>query len=226
MKLYSKKLSILGIVLLIIFILGGCNQNFGSLNLKLKNAKTFHKTKKFLVQENSKSIQMKLIKKYVNQFCYAIKTQNSQKLKQIANRDGIVLIRTFSSGNGTRGAEIDETINPSKMPCNLVFSIIKGEEPISFKDEFETDNKDFSKMKLINISKYYNWNNELSTDIINNFGEIVGNKDPGEDTNLYIFKDGSFSIAQFAGSGLQYSNWAVFSKKGGKYQLEILAIIY
>jgi hypothetical protein len=38
----------------------------------------------------------------------------------------------------------------------------------------------------------------------------------GEQTSIYKLKDG-FCVAQYSGSGLQYSHWAVFQKKDEDY---------
>lgn len=166
------------------------------------------------------------IKKSIKDFYSSIDTRNSTKLMKISDKDTIFLIRTFLSGNGTRGAEIFHKVKTSKIPNKLIFSLIKGEYPIDLKTEFHTDLKDYSTIKVIKSNMNLDLHSFLIDDLLTNFTKLRCDENKvGEGTFVYILKNGSFCLAQFDGSGLQYSRWTIFQYKNNEYKIKALIIV-
>ena len=182
------------IILLSILLLSGCVQDNSNTNpnsvVNSEPAKIESSPNK---QEANNSSE--LIKEYVDRFYKFIDIQSSDMLKQFASKEGIVFIRTFISGFGTKGGEISETLDVTKLPSDLIFNFVKNEEPVSLKTEYEHGNKDFSKMKLVKSSEKFDWGLLIKPEILNIFGKVIGNeKEIGEETRVYILNDGSFCL--------------------------------
>ncbi len=203
-------------------LLCACTQNIGSIDKEIDpttsvdaSSISFNETTEKLITDSIKS------------FYSAIEHQNSKELAKILDKNGIVFLRTFTSGFGTRGQEVYETISSSKIPEDLTFSFVQGEAPIKLKTEFKTSEEDILDIKVYDSDEGLNLDSFIKPDILNTFGKLIGNNKPlDEETRIYKLKGDSFCLAQFSGYGLQYSNWAVFEKKDKGYLLKIIAVIY
>lgn len=206
------------LILSIIFILllSGCSSNQG----KIVDIRATSESPQSDKDTN------KPIKELIATFYQAIDNQDSNLLGEIVDKEGFLLLRTFTSGYGLKGAEISEIVNPNIIPKNLEFDIIKDENPVSLKTEFQSDNKDYDKMKIISTDVSIDWDNLTKPDILNYLSKLTSyEKDLGNKTIIFMLKDGSFCLAQFAGSDLQYSRWAAFQKDANCYSLKIIAIV-
>jgi len=129
------------------------------------------------------------------------------------------------SGYGQRGEEVCKKIKPFKIPKNLEFDVAKGEQPISLRTEFDGIGEVVRGIKTRNSDFKFDWNELWKPVLLNGFEKIYEVDEHDEGARVYLLKDGSFCLAIFAGSGLQYSRWAVFRKINDQYQLKTIAII-
>ena len=181
--------------------------------------------KKLPVENKS---QTKQIHKLVNNFYSAIRTQNSSAFKNIMSSDGVMIYRTFLLGNGTLGKEVFENIKRSKISNKLVFNLVKGEYPISLKSTYQNNNINFSKVKILKTKWRFDLNLLYRPQILDTCAKITGKYEGNNDkftAFIYVLKDGNFCVVQYAGSGLDYSRWAIFKKYGKKYALRVIALI-
>lgn len=223
MKTILKNTLIL--IILALFFLCSCEQNVVSINEEPKPT-TSIKCEDNAISPTSDETEAKKISELIKSFYSAIENQNSKDLAKISDKEGIVLIRTFMSGFGTRGQEFREDIIPSEFPENLTFHV-QGEEPIELKISFKVDKKDYSNIKVYDTDESLDWDSLIKPDILKTFGKLIENeKELDIGTRIYKLKGDSFCLAQFSGSGLQYSSWAVFEKKDKEYFLKIVALVY
>lgn len=226
MKHFFVKFLLIGMMIFSLFQLSGCYHNEASKISEAEPSDSPLQQEETNVDEQNIQNKSNTIEDYISNFNHAIDTQSSGELSKLVSKDGFVLLRTFTSGFGTKGAEVSETIDSLKIPQNLEFNIVKDESPISLKTEFDSKNKKYSEMKIVNTNEDLNWESLIKPDILNTLGKIVDNdKDLGEETRVYILNGGGFCLAQFAGSGLQYSRWAAFEKIEKGYALRLIAII-
>ena len=208
------------------YMLSECNLNEVNTIEKISPTVAMQQNEVGVSTNNNIENAINPIEVYVNKFNESIEKQNSDDLAKIVSKEGFVLLRTFLSGFGTRGTEVSELIRASNIPINLEFTIVKEESPISLKTEFQSEYKEFSEMEIINTYVELNWQNLIKPEILNTFEEIVSNdKELGKETRIYVLKEGGFCLAQFAGSGLQYSRWVAFEKTEKGYAMRIIAII-
>lgn len=217
------------LILLIAFSLlslCACKQNIANMNKELKPT-TSVKYKDNTKSPSSNEISKQTLTDSIKSFYSAIENQSSKDLASISDKEGIVFLRTFISGFGTRGQEVYETITPPEFPEDLTFSFVKGEAPIKLKTEFKIDKKDSLDIKAYDSDESLNWDNLIKPDILKTFGKLVGSeKEPSEKTRIYKLQGDIFCLAQLSDSGLQYSNWAVFEKKDKEFFLKIIALVY
>ena len=134
-------------------------------------------------------------------------------------------MRSFLSGNGTRGEDIFEHILYSELPTNLEFDLIQDEYPINLLTDL-TLNGDESAVEQYQTSEKLNSDETSRQEIMEllwRLTEIGGNAK--ELSRLYFLEDGKVMLANYSGSGLQYSNWVMFGKKEASYKIVMIALI-
>jgi hypothetical protein len=199
MRTYPTRIiSVLLLVALVVPVLGGC-----------------------------KSDANKEIRSVASRFFAAVDSADGKGLSRLADSEGIILIRTYPSGNGTRGAEVNETIAATELPSDLTFDLVKGEPPISLQVEWRTtDDRNTSKLNPQITGTTFDWTQIDKSGVLESLEGMMGKDDESLTGNrLYVMSDGSFCLAEYSGCGFEWSRWAVFRKRGDTYTVAIIATV-
>lgn len=155
----------------------------------------------------------------VNQFIRAIQTKNSEEIKNMVSPEGLVVIRAFSSGNGTRGKNIRNIYSKEEIANTFSFDI-KDEEPINIYEAYKNISEE---LETADGKGGYNFKDNIiggeyspsTDDIIDICSELVGD---GEKTKVYSINDEELVLTQSSlSSDLPIGVWAVFERNGDKY---------
>lgn len=171
--------------------------------------------------------------KVVENFINAVKTNDAEDLKQIISPSGLIVIRNFSSGNGTRGKDIRDLYLADNIPTNLEF-VVSGESPIVLKNLLRESLK--NKVESIPVEKIndnFNFKDnsknstiEPSTDDVRDIcSEITSANDKNNQCAPKIFSLGDKEIALTESALVADSPagaWIVFEKINKRYFLRAI----
>lgn len=209
-----KKLRV--IILIVLYcttlILGGCSNKVENSDLPI------NKSQPAEAESTSESNDVKA-DNIVNQFIRAIQSKNSEEIKNMVSPEGLVVIRAFSSGNGSRGKNIRNVYSKEEIKNTLLFEV-KDEEPINIYEAFINISEE---LEATDGKSGYNFKDNIvggeyspsTDDIIDICSELVGD---GEKTKVYSINAEELVLTQSSlSSDLPIGVWAVFEKNGDKF---------
>jgi len=170
----------------------------------------------------------------IEEFIEAIKNNDANILKRNLSPSGLVVIRNFSSGNGTRGKNIRNLFLSAEIPTNLSFEF-KGELPIVlhelFKKSQQTDFNDFLIEKISDCNFIFEDGNGKdiigpATDEIRDIcGELVGSIDSDNQyiPKIYILGEKEIVLTEsMLIADTPVGEWAVFENIDSNFYLRAI----
>lgn len=170
----------------------------------------------------------------IEEFIEAIKNNDANILKRNLSPSGLVVIRNFSSGNGTRGKNIRNLFLRAEIPTNLSFEV-KGELPIVlhelFKKSQQTDFNYFLIEKISDCNFIFEDGNGKdiigpATDEIRDIcGELVGSIDSDNQyiPKIYILGEKEIVLTEsMLIADTPVGEWAVFENIDSNFYLRAI----
>lgn len=168
----------------------------------------------------------------VERFIKSIKNKDYSIFEEIVSPAGLVVIRNFLTGNGTRGKDIRHNYYTTEIPRNLQFPV-KGETPVDlnqlFSDTMESNDKNIPGKLLGGIQFGFEDNeNSYPEPPTPRVREICGKIRSSEHENdpsprIFILGDKEFALTEsMIIEGLPVGSWAIFEKVGKGYLLRAI----
>lgn len=170
----------------------------------------------------------------IEDFIKSIKNNDAETLKSIISPSGLIIIRSFSFGNGARGKDIRDVYSADKIPANLSFEV-SGEDPIVLNELFvksqQTEIKDIPRSDVTDNN--FNFQDSIKNDtygpptdeIIDICGGIPSDTTENSQyaPKVYILGDKEMAITESAlVAYTPVGTWAVFEMIDSKLYLRVI----
>lgn len=163
------------------------------------------------------------IRKTVNLFLKSLKNKDVNQFKELTLPEGIVFVRGFVSGNGTRGADIYETFKQNEIPSDFKLPVNKELPEDLINETFKQSlNTDYEKIPVVVNKSNTNLNKNVTSpnaiwDKVSNFIPRGGNTAP-----VIIKTNDNFILFDQSESEFNTLTAALFNKIGEKYYLHLI----
>ena len=229
-KMNNRKLTRIYCIMIFVFSMfffQGCSSNSSKTNnknnLNLNKNTPVNNLKPQDVDEN-------VINKTVGEFIGVLENNDREGFKKLISNSGLIVIRSFLSGDEVKGKNIRNVYKASEMPSNLEFPV-KDEIPISpreiLNDALKIDVKNISYYNLEQVTFNFKDNKNL-TSIVPSTDEIwelcgrirsAGSKQ--YEPQIYILGNNEFALT-LSSFGLNTGVWAVFERCDEDYYLRAI----
>lgn len=161
---------------------------------------------------------------FIGDFIKAIQDEDKDAFTKLINRDELIVVRSFSSGNGTRGKDIILNVKPDSITSDLSFPV-EDETPIElnflFKDLIEKGENELSTEDLSNQN--FDMDQITSTEYIWNQCSNILEKMDNTEWGLHLIKLQDNQFALFEGGNVDdfpLGGWLIFEKNNDGYYIE------
>lgn len=183
-----------------------------------------------VISENNNNLenQSSNVISAVEHFVLSIRNKDYQKFKQVTSKSGLIIIRNFVTGEGTRGKNIRDYYLVDKIPSDLIFPV-RGEIPIDpsnlFKGTLEGNINKIPIKMLKGIHFNFQDNSEPATFRIREICTEIRSGEFEDDLSprIYVLGDNEFVLTESDITlGLPTGSWAIFEKVYEEYLLRAI----
>jgi Deoxyribonuclease II. len=203
------------VLIILVALITGCNNNPNISDVSSANNK-------------AAASSSRVIEKFIE----SIHNKDTDTIKQITSSNGLIVIRNFSSGNGTRGKDIRNIYAAETIPSDLQFEV-NGETPIALQELFKNSQQimvnEIPIVKLDDIN--FSFEDDISryaigpsTDDVRDICyELLSPEDTDNPSTPIIYDLGNQELVlteSESAADLPVGNWAVFEKVNGQFLLK------
>jgi len=172
------------------------------------------------------------IKSVLKEYQQAINNQDMNGFKGLMSSSGVLVIRNFVSGNGSRGKNVSNVYTKDNIPEGFQFPV-EDETSIELKSMFpeflESDTGELAITKGNHLifgqdSKDKDTNEPTASHIWEQTGNILSSVKENELKNMMIFSLGEKELVIGEAIEIEFNtgSWTIFEKEQDKYYLRVI----